>query len=208
VNLKPDLTTDPLAERRTAILDAAERCFVQHGFHRATMQDLARMAGMSVGNLYRYFPAKDAVVLALAERDRAEAARHFCDEDVELWPALAHLIRHFLVEAPREKAVLLVEVWAEATRNPTIAAMIARFDAENHAWIAEGLRTAAALTDAEVEDLVDRIHVEVQGIHIARALSAAYDPRPAVDRLIAGIEAKLATAAPLHPSSSRLEAAE
>lgn len=203
---RPDTQIDPFAERRIAILDAAERCFVQHGFHRATMQDLARMAGMSVGNLYRYFPAKDAVVLALAERDRAEAARHFCHDELELWPTLARLIRHFLVESPREKAVLLVEVWAEATRNPTIAATIERFDAENHAWIAEALRAAAPLSDAEVSDLVDRIHVEVQGIHVARALSPGYDPMPAVNRLIAGIEAKLAAAG--WADSVRLEAAE
>jgi TetR/AcrR family transcriptional regulator, repressor for uid operon len=196
VSAKPDQQPDLLAERRTAILDAAERCFVLHGFHRTTMQDLARMAGMSVGNLYRYFPAKDAVVLALAERDRAEAARHLCDVTTALWPALASLIRRHLVESPREKAVLLVEVWAEGTRNPTIAAMLARFDAENQAWIAGALSSAGALAADEAAELADRIRVETQGICVARALSAAYDPAPAVERLLQSVEARLGTGRP------------
>ena len=45
------------------------------GFHRTTMQDVAAEAGMSPGNLYRYFPSKEAMVIGLAERDRARVAR-------------------------------------------------------------------------------------------------------------------------------------
>ena len=59
-------------DRRTHILDAAERSFVRAGFHRTTMQDVAAEAGMSPGNLYRYFPSKDALVAGLCERDRGE----------------------------------------------------------------------------------------------------------------------------------------
>ena len=188
---KPDMPFDASAERRTAILDAAERCFVLHGFHRATMQDLAKMAGMSVGNLYRYFPSKDAVVLALAERDRAEAARHLCDDGADLWPTLVRLLRAHLVEVPREKAMLLVELWAEGTRNPTIAAMLARFDAENRAWVAEALGSAGTLSDRETTELADRICTECQGIVVSRALSAAYDPEPAAERLIGFVEARV-----------------
>src|SRR5215203_6389495 len=68
---------DSQSERRTRILDAAERCFVRSGFHRTTMQDIASEAAMSPGNLYRYFPSKDAMVGGLAERDRAQMAHDF-----------------------------------------------------------------------------------------------------------------------------------
>ena len=60
-----------VADRRAQILDAAERSFCRSGFHRATMHDVAAEAGMSPGNLYRYFPSKDALVAGLCERDRA-----------------------------------------------------------------------------------------------------------------------------------------
>ena len=66
-------------DRRSQILDAAEQCFARAGFHRTTMQDVAGEAGMVPGNLYRYFPSKDALILALIERDRAEIAADFAD---------------------------------------------------------------------------------------------------------------------------------
>src|SRR5215470_19874014 len=44
------------SDRRDEILAAAQRCFVRAGFHGASMQDICAEAGMSPGNLYRYFP--------------------------------------------------------------------------------------------------------------------------------------------------------
>ena len=41
--------------RQTDILEAVHGTFVEKGFDGASMQDLARAAGMSVGNFYRYF---------------------------------------------------------------------------------------------------------------------------------------------------------
>ena len=68
---------DGSVNRADRILDAAERCFVRAGFHRTTMQDVAAEAGMSAGNLYRYFASKDALVAGLAERDRTAMAKDF-----------------------------------------------------------------------------------------------------------------------------------
>src|SRR5918995_5580677 len=70
---------EPTSERRTQILNAAERSFCRSGFHRTTMQDVAAEAGMSPGNLYRYFPSKDALVAGLCERDRAGLANEFAE---------------------------------------------------------------------------------------------------------------------------------
>lgn len=110
-------------DRHGRILDAAERSFTQAGFHRTTVQDVAREAGMSPGNLYRYFPSKDAIVAGLVERDRMMLREDFASfaeaERLDLvLKALAH--KHF-EEAPRAKAVLCVQIWAEATVNPAIA---------------------------------------------------------------------------------------
>src|SRR5215218_1785482 len=74
-----DVQDTPVVDRRSRILDAAERCFVRSGFHRTTMQDVAAEAGMSPGNLYRYFPSKDALVAGLCERDRVGLANEFAE---------------------------------------------------------------------------------------------------------------------------------
>ena len=116
---------EPQPERRARILDAAERCFVRNGFHRTTMQDVAAEAGMSAGNLYRYFPSKEAIQAGLAERDREEIAADFASlaEADDFMTAFEALGRKHLVDDPREKAVLAVEIWSEATRNPGVAKM-------------------------------------------------------------------------------------
>ena len=70
------------SDRRAEILAAAQRCFVRSGFHGASMQDICAEAGMSPGNLYRYFPSKEALIAGIAERDRAEVAQEFASADL------------------------------------------------------------------------------------------------------------------------------
>src|SRR3712207_5492793 len=125
-----DPKADSSAERKTGILNAAERCFVRSGFHRTTIQDVAAEAGMSPGNLYRYFNSKDAIVLALAERDRARIGEDFAalSQPGDLLPTLRSIAHKHFAEEPRERAVLCLEIWAEATRNRSFASMSETFD--------------------------------------------------------------------------------
>jgi len=53
------------AERKPQILQAAAQIFLENGFAAARMEDIAKQAGLSVGNLYRYFPSKLDITLAL-----------------------------------------------------------------------------------------------------------------------------------------------
>lgn len=57
--------------RVEAILDAAEEVFLETGFARATTNHVAARAGTSIGALYRFFPNKEALLVALADRYRA-----------------------------------------------------------------------------------------------------------------------------------------
>jgi AcrR family transcriptional regulator len=54
--------------RMTSILDAAEQVFTEVGVDAATTNAIAERAGASVGSIYHFFPSKDAILLALAER--------------------------------------------------------------------------------------------------------------------------------------------
>src|SRR6201991_1720865 len=118
------------SDRRSEILAAAQRCFVRSGFHGASMQDICNEAGMSPGNLYRYFPSKEALIAGIAERDRAEVAQEFASIDLSrgFFAVLEGMAHHHFSGRPDEQVKLCTEVMAEARRNPEIARISAAFD--------------------------------------------------------------------------------
>ena len=58
----------PAAERRELVLDAAVAEFAVHGLAGTSTEDVARQAGISQPYLFRLFPTKKALFLALVER--------------------------------------------------------------------------------------------------------------------------------------------
>ncbi len=48
-------------ESRIKILDSAKEEFLEKGFEGASMRDIAKKSGMTVGNLYRYFRNKEDI---------------------------------------------------------------------------------------------------------------------------------------------------
>jgi AcrR family transcriptional regulator len=127
------LSADPLADalpapdpRALDILLRARNAFVDKGFDGASMQDLARAAGMSVGNFYRYFPSKAALVAALITADLAEMDRDFAliigSDEPEA--ALRHVIEERVTGTNcKDDGLLWAEITAAALRNPEIAAI-------------------------------------------------------------------------------------
>ena len=56
------------------ILDGARTVFLAQGFDAASMNDIAREAGVSKGTIYSYFPSKDALFAALIREDKRQQA--------------------------------------------------------------------------------------------------------------------------------------
>ena len=54
--------------RQDDIIAAARRCFRQSGFHAASMSQIAAEAKLSVGQIYRYFNNKDAIIEEMIRR--------------------------------------------------------------------------------------------------------------------------------------------
>jgi AcrR family transcriptional regulator len=170
------------SDRRAEILAAAQRCFVRSGFHGASMQDICAEAGMSPGNLYRYFPSKEALVAGIAERDRAEVAQQFARADLShgFFAVLEGMAHHHFAEKPNEQVLLCTEVMAEARRNPDIARISAAFDADVKKWLGDLLRAAVAQGDIPADVDLDRaatmLMIIADGVWWRRALDPAFDP--------------------------------
>lgn len=87
-----------------AILDAAARILAQQGRDALNTNLVAEKAGVSIGSLYQYFPNRDAIIAAVADRHFHRLFHHVADldlkADISLEAAIAH-IAHSLFAAHR-----------------------------------------------------------------------------------------------------------
>src|SRR5437879_13485868 len=63
---RPDFETADSAKRRQ-IIEGARAVFLAQGFDAASMNDIARKAGVSKGTLYVYFDSKEALFVAITD---------------------------------------------------------------------------------------------------------------------------------------------
>jgi AcrR family transcriptional regulator len=63
------------AEARNRLYDVAIGRIAKYGYESTTLREVAKEAGVSVGLLYRYFPSKRAVIVALYDELSADYAR-------------------------------------------------------------------------------------------------------------------------------------
>jgi len=168
-------------DRREHIAAAAERAFVRHGFHAATMQQVAEEACMSAGNLYRYFASKEALVEGICLLDQQERAAAFqaIERSDDVLGTLEAILRSSVLNKPRHKAILFLEIAAEAARNPRIAEMGRAIDAEVIAGIVKLVECAKAHGHAvaELDSLVAArmMFTYVGGLFRRLALEPAFD---------------------------------
>lgn len=74
-----------IGKRLQQLVDAATRVFSDVGYHAATVQEIANVAGVSVGLMYRYVPAKQELLFRclryIVERNRSGICRGPSDAD-------------------------------------------------------------------------------------------------------------------------------
>src|SRR5437764_11071877 len=114
-------------DRRSQILDAAVVCFAKRGFHQASMHDISAEAGISVGLIYRYFENKEAVISAMADRHKREINEVL--ERARQAPTLLESLEilftaHCCENSPKVQSAFVVDLYAEASRNPQVANLV------------------------------------------------------------------------------------
>jgi len=114
-------------DRRSQILEAALVCFAKRGFHQTSMHDISGEAGISVGLIYRYFENKEAVISAMADRHKKEISEVL--ERARQAPTLLESLEilftaHCCEDAPQVVSAFVVDLYAEASRNPHVADLV------------------------------------------------------------------------------------
>lgn len=90
-----------------ALIEATARILVKEGFDNASTNRIAEQAGVSVGSLYQYFPGKDALTVALIERETSmlltEIAGSGSEADYKM--GLSRMIRAAVAHQMRRPAL-------------------------------------------------------------------------------------------------------
>ena len=133
----PDAKATP--DRRRQILEAAEACFREEGFHGASMARIAARAGISVGHIYRYFENKEAVVADIVAQDLEATVLAISALPTTAEAQLATMLEVTRERAAPERMALWLEILAEAARNPRVAAMVRDADAQLRSRVIESL---------------------------------------------------------------------
>ncbi|MBD5781116.1 TetR/AcrR family transcriptional regulator [Pelagicoccus sp. NFK12] len=157
--------------QRNRILDAAEACFIQHGFHAASMARVAETAGISQGLAYRYFKSKSAIILAIIERQLSQ--RHSLTEDSDTAEAYINKLLELIQEWGKEGSskinpILFIEMCSEASRDPDIHAALTRADStyreEFKKWMALiAKKSGTSISDEEMNRRFYALQCMVEG---------------------------------------------
>lgn len=114
------------AQRRAKILESALICFLENGYHQTGVRDIARRAGVSLGNLYNHFPGKHDVLVEIAAMERADLEPFL---KMLAKPASAHTVLETFIKAyahylaAPENVILSIEISSEAVRKADIGAL-------------------------------------------------------------------------------------
>jgi AcrR family transcriptional regulator len=119
---------------RDRIVRAAIEVFAEHGFHRATMQDIVRRSGLSVGAIYTYFKSKSEIILAgcdlITDQELGELRERLAtvtDYRERVATALGYFFDQFEEQrSGRGMSVLMTQAWAEVEADPAIREMVRR----------------------------------------------------------------------------------
>ena len=139
---------------RQRLLEFAHRAFLKDGVG-ASMDDIARRAGVGIGTLYRHFPSRDALILALVADDLerlaqlADALRTDDDPDgVEQW--LAELVRHNVTYRGLAESII-----AAAGRPTPLGAACDRIHGAGTRLVRHGQELGTIRTDVDPGDTIE-----------------------------------------------------
>ncbi len=157
---KRELASDA---RRTQLMEAAITCFAESGIARTSMRDIARKAGVSIGNLYNHFPGRDDLIAEIARMETQGLtgivkAVEACGERKQ---AVETFVSRYLeLCAEPVSAVLTIEITSEALRNPAIGGLFSR----NRDMLITCLIKAMALNGPELSRAEEKRLRQVAGL--------------------------------------------
>ncbi len=165
--------------RRRQIVEAAKSCVVRYGFHAASMAQIAQQAQMSVGQIYRYFDSKESIIHAIVE-NIVEKRLSFLASELHTEMDFPKTLSLRFLNKPSEDVDddnLLLEVTAEAARNPIVAQIVQKADQQLYAQAVSRVRKHyPGLSEQQAMARVEFMAVLTEGTVFRRATLLQAEP--------------------------------
>jgi AcrR family transcriptional regulator len=175
---------------RQRLLDAALQVYAEHGADDASLDEIARRAGVGIGTLYRHFPTRQALLEAVY-RDQVEelcaVARELSDEAPE--QALERWLRALMAFATTKKN-LSSALMSGPNKSEVASSCSAMVREAATKLLADAQRTGQVRDDVDAVDLLRMSHALAiaadlphshpdQGERLMSVLLAGLRPPPA-----------------------------
>lgn len=192
----PSARTGRANARREKLIQAARTAFAENGFHATGIAQIAQASGVRVGQIYRDFANKEAIVAAIVERDLEDffAERGLCAAGATGDPdAVRAWIARFVACENPERGRLIAEIMAEASRNERIAEIVRGVHQRMGEELSAALRllTPASVSPARFACVAEMIQTIGAGVFHRRVTEVDQPARAVVDELIAVINAMI-----------------
>ena len=201
---------------RDRIVRAALAVFAEHGFHRATMQDIVRESGLSVGAIYTYFKSQSDLILAgcdlITDQELAQLATRLAAVSGyrdRLAAAIGYWFDNVAVEqSGGGSGFLLLQAWAEVETDPAIREMLVRRRRETVTatvmLLQEGVMRGELPSWLDVPSIAEALSALLDGMLIQAAEEgAAYRRSDHERRILALVETILAARSAAAPEPIR-----
>jgi AcrR family transcriptional regulator len=172
------------------LVEAATKVVARRGFHAATVDEIAREAGYSVGALYSNFAGKDDLFLAVFD-----GHMRWYEERLGVAAAATDTERVFsdwmdaLMRDP-EQLLIFIEFWAYAVRKPKLRRSFAARLAEIRTAMGEAIERRAEATGADLPLAPEALAVVLLAVGRGLGLEKLADPE-AVDDAVAELISSL-----------------
>ncbi len=183
---------------RERILRAARDVFGAHGYHSATIEDIAEEAGLSNGAIYYNFTNKEELFLALLDTrldERLEHTRQTLASGASATGERAideearDITRSF--KESREWRLLLLEFVAYAARNPPFAERFKDHKRRLRGAVADILELHLSARGITPPMPIDQLAMVVSGLANGLAVEELSDPGSVSDQLLSDVLAML-----------------
>lgn len=171
--------TPKAQQTRQRIFDVAIEQFVENGYEKTTMRDIAKGADCSLGLAYRYFDSKEALVLQLWEHLAVDFVTQLPDVDNGSWVDRFNQAMQIKIKQLHPYRDVIQATLGAAMNPSSGVAIISQETTDYRDQMLEGLESLiAGSKDAPKALRTQQLTMLMYGIHLLLILVWVYDSTP------------------------------